>query len=90
MPVPELHLRPELRLQGRQLQLRPCGAPLNTIRKRCPEPAPPPAPDPPGKDIAMRMLFIMGGSLVLALGLRLLDPPVAAAAPACGPSVPAR
>jgi hypothetical protein len=31
----------------------------------------------------MRMLFIMGGSLVLALGLRLIDPPVASAAPAC-------
>jgi hypothetical protein len=29
------------------------------------------------------MLFIMGSSLVLALGLRLIDPPVAAAAPAC-------
>ena len=31
----------------------------------------------------MRMLFIMGSSLVLAFGLRLVDPPVAAAAPSC-------
>ena len=38
----------------------------------------------------MRMLFIMGGSLVLALGLRLIDPPVASAAPSCGPAVASR
>jgi hypothetical protein len=34
----------------------------------------------------MRMLFIMGSSLMLTLGLRLIDPPVAAAAPSCCPA----
>ena len=38
----------------------------------------------------MRMLFIMGSSLVLALAPRLVDPPVAAAAPSCGHTVAAR
>jgi hypothetical protein len=79
--VRALHLRPELRLQGR-LRLQPGGAPLTTACKPGPEPAPGSGPTT-GKDIAMRMLFIMGSSLVLALGLRLVDPPVAAAAPAC-------
>jgi len=37
----------------------------------------------------MRMLLIMGSSLVLTLGLRLVDPPVASAAPSCSQAVTA-
>ena len=81
--MPALHLRAELRLQG-HLRLQSAGPPLN---KPYASPAVRSLPlwlrTHLRKDIAMRMLFIMGGSLVLALGLRLIDPPVASAAPAC-------
>jgi hypothetical protein len=91
MPLQPLHLRPQLRLQGRRLQLQARGAPLSTA----PSPVPEPANLSPGsgltrKDIAMRMLFIMASSLVLAFGLRLVDPPVSAAAPSCCPAAAAR
>ncbi len=76
-----LHLRPELRLQGR-LRLQPPGAPLTQgpARPR-PEPVAPPAPDIHRKDPAMRMLYIMGSSLALTYGLNLVDPPAASAVP---------
>lgn len=32
----------------------------------------------------MRMLWIIGSSLALTLGLRIVDPPPASAAPHCG------
>jgi hypothetical protein len=86
--VRALHLRPELRLQGR-LRLQPGGAPLTTACKPGPEPAPGSGPTP-GKDFVMRMFFIMGSSLVLTLGLRLIDPPAASAAPLCSQAVTSR
>ena len=37
----------------------------------------------------MRMVFIMGSSLALTLGLRIIDPPVASAVPAPATARPA-
>lgn len=83
MPLQPLHLRPELRLQGRRLRLQPGGPPLIASASTVRSPPRLRTPSPP-KEPAMRMLWIIGSSLALTLALRIVDPPPASAAPYCG------